>query len=157
MAGELYVLQKIMRSIIIVILAIFMFAIQGTHGSEEIRILKADEKGVVSLANVSDHIKALIAQIRKTDMNPWLLSEDKNAPWIITQVTIISDDLLIVKLCDGNGLESVIFDRNHEKEWVIIRRHPVGDWKPRSKRRGDRLTNLAFTKNKAEQDAAPNP
>ncbi len=100
------------------------------------------------------HVVDLIAQIKNTDMKVWVLSEENGSKWLVTKVTIIDTDLISVRLSDGNGSEDVLLDRDHEKHWTIIRRVPLGDWKPKDKRRGDRLSALPFPEPKAPQDSS---
>lgn len=103
------------------------------------------------------HVADLIEQIKRADMRNWLLSEEKGSRWLVSKVTVIDPDLILVRVSDGNGAEDLLFDRNYEKHWTIIRRAPLGDSKPPDQRRGDRLTALRFPEPKAQQGGAGEP
>jgi len=114
------------------------------------REFKADGSGIVSLATAPDYVAELAEHIGRTEMKRWLLSEEKNVRWLVVSLRIIEDDLIQIELSDGNGAEKILFDRNHDGEWSIIRRSPLGDWKPSEEREGDRLTKLEFPTNKKQ-------
>jgi len=140
--------MKTLHTSIITVLAIGLQVVGAAAGERE---FKANAAGIISFTDAPVHVAALAQQIKDTDMNRWLLSEDKNVRWMITKVTIVEDNLVLVDLSDGNGVESVLFDRSYDKKWSIIRRNPIGDAKPQNERRGDRLTVLPFPPPKAEQ------
>jgi hypothetical protein len=117
---------------------------------EPIAVFKPDQQGTVAMEGAPVHIVELIDKIKSTDMKSWLLSEEKGSKWLIRRVTVIDTDLVLIRLSDGNGAEDVLFDRDYEKHWTIIRRAPVGDWKPKDQRRGDRLSVLRFPEPKAQ-------
>jgi hypothetical protein len=123
---------------------------------EPIAVFKPDQQGTVAMEGAPVHIVELIDEIKSTDMKSWLLSEEKGSKWLISKVTVIDTDLVLIRLSDGNGAEDVLFDRDYEKHWTIIRRAPVGDWKPKDQRRGDRLSVLGFPEPKAQQAAPSN-
>jgi len=112
--------------------------------AEPIRIIKPDIQGTISMDGAPPHVTELINQIKTADMKDWILSEEKGSKWIVRGVTIIDVHLVSVSLSDGNGSEDILFDRDLDKRWIIIRRLPLGDWKPVEQRRGDRLSNLRF-------------
>lgn len=73
-----------------------------------------------------------------------MLSEEKGSKWLVEKATVVTDDLILITLSDGNGQEDVLFDRDSEKRWSIIRRSPMGDWKQKDQRKGDRLSTYPF-------------
>jgi hypothetical protein len=144
-----------MKPSIIALLVSIAF-LQEIGATEPIRIFMPDAHGTVAMTGAPTHVVDLIDQIKITDIKSWVLSEEKGSKWLVTKVTIIDLDLILVRLSDGNGAEDVLFDRDHEKHWTIIRRAPLGDAKPKDQRRGDRLSALRFPEPKAQQDAPSN-
>ena len=101
------------------------------------------------------HFSQLIDSLHDADMNKWLLSESKGVKWLLSDFKIIDISTIRVNLSDGNGAETVYFDWNkNNKSWTIIKREPIGDWKPLKERKGDRLTNIPFKIKQAEQGSA---
>jgi|688.fasta_scaffold143994_2 hypothetical protein len=93
---------------------------------------------------MSSEVQDLILTIQATDMHPYLLSEFKNQRLHIMNISIFGDSLVVVDLEEGHASETVVFDRDGERGWTIIRRGPIGDWKPKDQRKGDRLTQIPF-------------
>ena len=141
-----------MKPSIIALLVSIAF-LQEIGAAEPVQIFMPDAHGTVAMTGAPTHVVDLIDQIKSTDMKSWVLSEEKGSKWLVTRVTIVDTDLISVRLSDGNGAEDVFFDRDYEKHWSIIRRVPVGDWKPKEQRRGDRLSVLRFPEPKAQQDS----
>ena len=99
-----------------------------------------------------EHFAQLISSLTIIDMNEWLLSQSKGLRWILDDFKIIDTTTIFLQLSDGHGGENVYFDWNQNKShWTIIKRSPIGDWKPIKERKGDRLTNLPFKPKQAEQ------
>ena len=144
-----------MKTSIIALLVGLAF-LSDIRAVEPIAVFKPDQQGIVALDGAPVHIVELIDKIKSTDMKSWVLSEEKGSKWLVSRVTVIDTDLVLIRLSDGNGAEDVLFDRDYEKHWTIIRRVPVGDWKPKDQRRGDRLSALRFPEPKAQQDATSN-
>jgi hypothetical protein len=142
-----------MKTSIIALLACLTF-LSDTRANEPVAVFNPDKQGIVALDGAPAHIVALIDEIKSTDMKSWVLSEEKGSKWLVNRVTIVETNLVLVRLSDGNGAEDVLFDRDYEKHWSIIRRVPIGDWKPKDQRRGDRLSVLRFPESNAQQ-AAP--
>jgi hypothetical protein len=145
-----------MKPSIIALLASF-FLLQQVRATDPIRVFTPNSHGVVAMDGAPSHVVDLIKQIKGTDMEHWVLSEEKGSKWLVSKVTIIEPDLILVRLSDGNGIEDLLFDRDYEKHWTIIRRAPVGDWKPKDQRRGDRLSALRFPEQEAQQDGGGQP
>ena len=147
---------KIMKPSIIAILASFAILYQ-VKAADPLRVFTPDTHGVVAMDGAPDHVVDLIEQIKGTDMKRWILSEVEGPKWLVSKMTIIEPDLILVRLSDGHGAEDVLFDQDYEKHWTIIRRAPVGDWKPKEQRHGDRLSALRFPEQKAQQDGGGQP
>ncbi|MCG8599212.1 MAG: hypothetical protein MI807_03630 [Verrucomicrobiales bacterium] len=145
-----------MKPSIIAALASLAF-LHEVRGGEAIQVFAPDAHGTVALDTAPAHVVDLIDQIKKSDMQNWLLSEEKGSRWLVSKVTIIGDALILVRLSDGNGAEDLLFDRDYEKHWTIIRRTPLGDAKPKDQRLGHRLSALPFPKPKAQQVGAGQP
>jgi len=141
----------------IIALLVSMAFLQEIGAAEPVQVFSPDAQGTVSMGGAPPHVVDLIHHIKSADMKSWVLSEEKGSKWLVRRVTIIDTDLILVRLSDGNGAENVLFDRDYEKQWTIIRRMPVGDWKPKDQRRGDRLTALRFPEPKAQQDGGGQP
>ena len=140
----------------IVALLVSLAFLPDIRAVEPIAVFKPDQQGIVALDGAPVYIVELIDKIKSTDMKSWLLSEEKGSKWLVSRVTIIDTDLVLIRLSDGNGAEDVLFDRDYEKHWTIIRRAPVGDWKPKDQRSGDRLSVLRFPEPMAQQAAPSN-
>ena len=109
----------------------------------------------VAFKQGEEHFSQLIGSLHDIDMNTWLLSESKGVKWLLSDFEIIDISTIRVDLSDGNRAETVYFDWNkNNKSWTIIKREPIGDWKPLKERRGDRLTNIPFKTKHAEQGSA---
>ena len=145
-----------MKTSVIALLAGIVF-LREIGAAEEVEVFTPDSYGTVAMAGAPTHVVALIDQIRRADMTSWVLSEAKGPKWTLSKVTIIDKDLIMVRLSDGHGAEDMLFDRDDENQWTIIRRVPIGDWKPEDKRRGGRLGLLRFPEPKAQQDETRNP
>ena len=89
-------------------------------------------------------VQKLVIEIQSIDMQPYLLSELKNHRLLVVQFNILEDSLVVMDFDDGHGEEKVVFDFDDKQGWTIIRRSPLGDWKPKGQRRGDRLTPIPF-------------
>lgn len=105
---------------------------------------RAGGSGGTSSNDSAPHVARLVQQVERCDMNEWLLSEDKGSHWGIVEVRVVDDDLVLMELSDGNGAESVLFDRDGGGAWRIVRRLPAGDWKAEGNRNGGRLSVLPF-------------
>ena len=147
---------KIMKPSITALLASFAL-LQQVWATDPVPVFMPDTHGVVAMDGAPAHVVDLIEQIKITDMKRWVLSEEKGSKWLVSKVTIIEPDLVLVRLADGNGAEDVLFDQNYEKHWTIIRRAPVGDWKPKDQRHGDRLGALRFPEREAQLDGGGQP
>ena len=138
-----------MKSILTLAL-LSLILVQGSASAGEFKVFRANSIEIAR-KDVPTSVSNLIDCISKSDMNRILLSEDKNVRWLITKVEILTDDLIHITLSDGNGIEAILCDYSPKKEWSIIRRTPIGDWKPAMDRRGDRLTVIPLLNPKAEQ------
>ncbi|WP_395745729.1 hypothetical protein [Prosthecobacter sp.] len=106
-----------------------------------------------TFGQMAPQIQKLMHAIKTTDMHPYLLSELKNHTLLVTDVNVLEDSFVVVAIEDGHGGEKVAFDFDEQGGWTIIRRSPVGDWKPKEQRKGDRLTHIPFP----TETAAPQP
>jgi hypothetical protein len=145
-----------MKPSIIALLASLAF-LHDVCAVEAIQVFTPDTRGTIAMDGAPPHVVDLIEKIKKSDMQNWLLSEEKGSRWLVRRVTIVDADLILVRLSDGNGAEDLLFDRDYEKHWTIIRRAPLGDSKPKDQRRGHRLTTLSFPEPKAQQAGAGQP
>lgn len=133
-----------MKPLVFTLLAGLLLSSPSTARAEP-KVIQIQAAADGKFPDAPEHAAALIQKIHGCDMNPWLLSESNHVRWRATKVTVIEDNLVLVNLSDGNGAESILFDRSPEGSWSILRRLPVGDWKPQAERRGDRLTVLRFS------------
>ena len=145
-----------MKSPIIALLA-SLAILQQPLAAEPSWVFTPNTHGNVAMDGAPIHVVDLIKRIKNTDMKSWVLSEEKGSKWRVSKVTIVDPDLILVRLSDGNGAEDMLLDRDWEKHWTIIRRVPVGDWKPKDQRRGDRLSTLRFPKPEAQQASSGQP
>jgi hypothetical protein len=97
-----------------------------------------------SISQMPSEVQDLVLAIQATDMHPYLLSEFKNLRLHLMKICIFDDSLVIVDIEEGHASETVVFDRDGERGWTIIRRQPLSDWKPKERRKGDRLTQISF-------------
>ena len=104
------------------LLAVLALCSQAARAEEVWKSSKANSDGAICLDGAPAYVSALARQIEEVDMNRWRLSEDKGVRWLITKVAVVDDDLVLVDLTDGNGEESVLFDRGREKGWSIVSR-----------------------------------
>ena len=110
----------------------------------EVQTFVNDSSWKKSISQMPSEVQDLVLAIQATDMHPYLLSEFKNQRLHIMSISIFGDSLVVVDLEEGHASETVVFDRDGERGWTIIRRGPIGDWKPKDQRKGDRLTQIPF-------------
>jgi hypothetical protein len=97
-----------------------------------------------TISQMPSQVQDLVLTIQATDMHPYLLSEFKNQRLHIMSISIHDDSLVVLDIEEGHASENVVFDRDGERGWTIIRRAPWGDWKPEGQRKGGRLTAIPF-------------
>ena len=110
----------------------------------ETRFFAEDEEWAAKVEQMPPQVQKLMHAIKSTDMHPYLLSELKNHRLLVTHVDVLENSLVVIDIEEGHGQEKVVFDFEEGRGWTIIRRSPVGDWKPKEQRRGDRLTHIPF-------------
>lgn len=110
----------------------------------EVQTFVNDSNWEKSISQMPSEVQELVLAIQATDMHPYLLSEFKNLRLHLMKICIFDDSLIVVDIEEGHASEIVVFDRDGERGWTIIRRAPLGDWKPKDQRKGDRLTQIPF-------------
>ena len=135
---------------------IFLLSIFATSGLVGGEVASASPSSIIAYQGKEKHIANLVAEVVSCDMNKWLLSEAKGSRWLITKIDILREDLVLLHLSDGNGAETALFDWDSDtNSWTIIRRVPVGDWKPEAHKGKGRLSVIPFIPKQAGQDVPP--
>ena len=96
------------------------------------------------VAEMPPQVQKLVRKIQSIDMHRYLLSELKNNRLLVSNFNILEDSLVVMDFDEGHTKEKVLFDFDEARGWTIIRRSPLGDWKPKGQRNGDRLTPIPF-------------
>ncbi len=96
------------------------------------------------VAEMPPQVQQLVRKIQSMDMHPYLLSELKNNRLLVSHFTILEDSLVMMTFDEGHTAEKVLFDFEEARGWTILRRSPLGDWRPKDQRNGDRLTPIPF-------------
>jgi|GEM_PF-4109958 len=110
------------------------------------------------VAEMPPQVQKLVRKIQSIDMHPYLLSELKNNRLLISNFQLLEDSLVMMDFDEGHTKEKVLFDFDEARGWTIIRRSPLGDWKPKDQRKGDRLTSILFpTEPGASQPSTKKP
>ena len=81
-------------------------------------------------------VGSLVKKIHGRTWHRCCLSETKNSRWIVTKVTVVRDDLILVDLSDGNRAESVLFDQDYQQE--LEHHSQVSGWRLEAQERTER-------------------
>lgn len=110
----------------------------------ETLVHSSEENWEARVADMPPQVQKLVRKIQSMDMHPYLLSELKNNRLLISHFLILEDSLVAMDFDEGHTTEKVLFDFDAARGWTIIRRSPLGDWKSKDQRKGDRLTPIPF-------------